>query len=121
MVAKTDQKARLFDLWGSVVELVRGDKRDAESVAKVLQVIKDEQDFERQLFPTLAVSADTKPPPQDLAEVLPGGLGNQEGLLQPCHSRPAAQLQPASGDVGGDDGQEDRRKDARADECLRLR
>ncbi len=41
MVAKTDQKARLFDLWGSIVELVRGGKRDPEEVAGVLQAIKD--------------------------------------------------------------------------------
>lgn len=52
MVAKTDLKARLFDLWGSVVELVRGEKRSAEGVARVLQVIKDRPDFEQALFPS---------------------------------------------------------------------
>ncbi len=50
MVAKTDLKARLFDLWGSVVELVRGEKRDGEQVARVLQTIKDNPNFAEEFF-----------------------------------------------------------------------
>ncbi len=45
--AKTgsEKKARLLDLVTSVLELVQGGKRDAEEVADVLQVIKNEKDF----------------------------------------------------------------------------
>ncbi len=50
MVAKTDLKARLFDLWGSVVELVRGEKRDGEQVARALQTIKDNPNFAEEFF-----------------------------------------------------------------------
>lgn len=45
MVANTDQKARLFDLFTGVGELVRDGKRDPEQVADVLQVIKEKKNF----------------------------------------------------------------------------
>jgi len=45
MVAKTDLKARLFDLVACVMELVRDEKRDAEEVCLVLQAIKDNKRF----------------------------------------------------------------------------
>lgn len=41
MVATTDQKARLFDLFVGVGELVRDRKRDPDEVAALLQSIKD--------------------------------------------------------------------------------
>jgi hypothetical protein len=45
MVAKTDLKARLFDLVACIMELVRDEKRDAEEVCLVLQAIKDNKRF----------------------------------------------------------------------------
>src|SRR3989344_1641678 len=50
MIATTDQKARVFDLWASVSELVRDGKRDPEAVAGLLQAVKDQEDFLRKLI-----------------------------------------------------------------------
>lgn len=49
MIAKTDQKARVFSLQTSVSEMVLGGKRDAKEVADALQVIKDHRDFAKRL------------------------------------------------------------------------
>ena len=50
LIARTDQiKARLFDLFGSVSELVKSGKRDGQEVADTLQVIKDHRDFAKRL------------------------------------------------------------------------
>ena len=48
--AKT-AKERLFDLTSNVMELVSSDKRSAEEVADVFQVIKERQDFTKYLRP----------------------------------------------------------------------
>ena len=49
LVAKTDQKARVFSLQTSVSEMVLGGKRDAKEVADALQVIKNHRDFAKRL------------------------------------------------------------------------
>lgn len=49
LIARTDQKARLFDLLASVSELVRDGKRDPKEVADTLQVIKNHRDFAKRL------------------------------------------------------------------------
>ena len=45
MVASTDQKARAFDLFSKIMEYFCEDKRDAEEVLNVLQIIKDKKNF----------------------------------------------------------------------------
>lgn len=61
LVAKTDQKARLFDLLASVSELVRDGKRDPKEVADTLQVIKDRRDFAKRLGLQATVNANLDP------------------------------------------------------------
>src|SRR3989338_6933082 len=58
LVAKTDQKARVFSLQTSVSEMVLSGKRDASEVADVLQVIKNHRDFAKRLGLKTVSSAD---------------------------------------------------------------
>ena len=61
MIARTDQKARVFSLQTSVSEMVLGGKRDAKEVADALQVIKDHRDFAKRLGLKLVSSVSLDP------------------------------------------------------------
>ena len=45
MATSTDQKARAFDLFSKIMEYFCEDKRNAEKVLDVLQIIKDKKNF----------------------------------------------------------------------------
>src|SRR3989338_3545012 len=50
MAASTDQKARAFDLFGKIMGYFSEEKRDPEKVLGVLQIIKNEKNFDEILL-----------------------------------------------------------------------
>ena len=62
MVARNDQRVRMYDLWRIVDSYVADGKRSVEEVAHVLQIIKDRKDFAAHLLsPKASVPVVTTP------------------------------------------------------------
>ena len=62
MVARNDQRVRMYDLWRIVDGYVAEGKRNVEEVAHVLQIIKDRKDFaDHLLSPKASVPVVTTP------------------------------------------------------------